>query len=161
LRLRSPEVPWLIPIRFDDCDIPDLVIGAGRTLDWLQRADLFGDQADQQLTHLVQAVAQILGSREVAAGDESQRELPGAALTPSPPGAATAGGTAGPLPALGGAGLAARPAYLRQVRRIAPPDPPGLVGRDAELAELAGFCTEAGCGPYAWWRAGAWAGKSA
>jgi tetratricopeptide (TPR) repeat protein len=54
-----------------------------------------------------------------------------------------------------------RSAYLEQVRRIAPPDPPGLVGRDAELAEVAAFCLESGRGPYAWWQAGPWAGKSA
>jgi hypothetical protein len=55
----------------------------------------------------------------------------------------------------------ARSAYAEQVRRIAPPDPPGLIGREAELAELAQFCTEPNRGPYVWWRAGAWAGKSA
>ena len=52
-------------------------------------------------------------------------------------------------------------AYLQQVRRIAPPDPPGLLGREAELAELAGFCLDDGRGPYVWWQAGPWAGKSA
>ena len=57
--------------------------------------------------------------------------------------------------------VAARSAYLQQVRRIAPPDPPGLVGREAELAELAAFCLEPGRGPYVWWRADKWAGKSA
>ncbi|GIG93169.1 hypothetical protein [Plantactinospora endophytica] len=53
---------------------------------------------------------------------------------------------------------AAQPVYLEQVRRIAPPE---LLDREAELAELTAFCTEAGRGPYAWWRADAWAGKSA
>ena len=48
--------------------------------------------------------------------------------------------------------------YLAQVRRIAPPE---LAGRDAELAELATFCLEPDREPYAWWRAGPWAGKSA
>ena len=52
-------------------------------------------------------------------------------------------------------------AYLEQVRRVAPPDPPGLIGREAELAELAAFCLEPNRGPYIWWRAGPWAGKSA
>ncbi|WP_157767828.1 hypothetical protein [Actinosynnema pretiosum] len=46
--------------------------------------------------------------------------------------------------------------YLEQVRRIAPDE---LVGREAELAELAAFC--AGPDRYLWWRAEAWAGKSA
>ncbi|MFF7164768.1 hypothetical protein ACFZBP_25980 [Streptomyces sp. NPDC008086] len=53
---------------------------------------------------------------------------------------------------------AVRSAYWEQVRRIAPPE---LVGRAAELADLAAFCT-ADSGPtYAWWRAEAWAGKTA
>ena len=42
LRLRRPGDPWLIPVRFDDCDVPDLELGAGRTLASIQRADLFG-----------------------------------------------------------------------------------------------------------------------
>ncbi len=61
----------------------------------------------------------------------------------------------------GAARAAVRSSYLQQVRRIAPPDPPGLLDREAELAELAAFCLEAGRGPYVWWQAGAWAGKSA
>ncbi|WP_261569504.1 TIR domain-containing protein [Frankia gtarii] len=55
----------------------------------------------------------------------------------------------------------ARSAYLEQVRQIAPPR---LVGREAELARLAAFCTapdDATARPYAWWRAAAWTGKSA
>ncbi|WP_344445225.1 hypothetical protein, partial [Kitasatospora nipponensis] len=51
-----------------------------------------------------------------------------------------------------------RSAYLRQVERIAPPE---LLGRDAELGELAAFCTEDHRSAYVWWRAGPWAGKSA
>ncbi|KQX59118.1 MULTISPECIES: hypothetical protein [unclassified Streptomyces] len=53
---------------------------------------------------------------------------------------------------------AVRSAYREQVRRIAPPE---LVGREAELVELAEFC-RADSGPaYAYWRAEAWAGKTA
>lgn len=51
-----------------------------------------------------------------------------------------------------------RSAYWEQVRRIAPPE---LMGRDAELRELADFCTAHGGPAYAWWRAPAWAGKTA
>ena len=51
-----------------------------------------------------------------------------------------------------------RSAYLEQVKRIAPVQ---LDDRDQELAELAAFCTEPGQGPYTWWQAPAWAGKSA
>jgi hypothetical protein len=45
--------------------------------------------------------------------------------------------------------------YLDQVWDILPID--GLLGRDAELADLVAFC--AGNAPYAWWQAGPWAGK--
>ncbi|WP_432121881.1 hypothetical protein [Streptomyces sp. S1] len=55
-----------------------------------------------------------------------------------------------------GAGAPVRSAYREQVRRIAPPE---LVGREEELAELAEFC-RTGTG-YRWWRADAWAGKTA
>ena len=55
-------------------------------------------------------------------------------------------------------GPVVRSAYLEQVKRIAPPQ---LHDRDDELAELAAFCTEPGLGPYVWWRAPPWAGKSA
>ncbi|WP_329101509.1 hypothetical protein OG792_21255 [Micromonospora sp. NBC_01699] len=51
-----------------------------------------------------------------------------------------------------------RSAYLEQVRRIAPSE---LKDRDTELVELAAFCTGAQEYAYAWWRAPAWAGKSA
>lgn len=51
-----------------------------------------------------------------------------------------------------------RGAYLTQVARIAPYR---LRDRDAELAELVEFCTAEQGDPYMWWRAGAWAGKSA
>src|SRR5215831_9714463 len=56
------------------------------------------------------------------------------------------------------AGPVVRSAYLEQVRQIAPPE---LVDRDGELTELAAFCTEPERATYVWWRAPAWAGKSA
>ncbi|MEJ2856842.1 MULTISPECIES: tetratricopeptide repeat protein [unclassified Saccharothrix] len=55
-------------------------------------------------------------------------------------------------------GVPVRTRYRHQVMRIAPAV---LVGRDAELAELAAFCTSDSSQTYQWWRAGAWAGKSA
>jgi hypothetical protein len=61
LRLRRPGEPWLIPVRFDDCEIPNLDIGSGRTLTSIQRADLFGDHSDEGTFRLVQAVLRILG----------------------------------------------------------------------------------------------------
>ncbi|NUT47045.1 MAG: hypothetical protein HOV94_06940, partial [Saccharothrix sp.] len=56
------------------------------------------------------------------------------------------------------AGAPVRSRYARQVARIAPPE---LVGREAELAELAEFCTSPTGHAYSWWRAPAWSGKSA
>lgn len=52
----------------------------------------------------------------------------------------------------------ARSSYLEQVKRIAPEN---LLDRDAELDELAAFCTGTGAQRYVWWRAPAWAGKTA
>ncbi|MCG5461947.1 hypothetical protein MED01_006820 [Micromonospora sp. MED01] len=51
-----------------------------------------------------------------------------------------------------------RSGYGEQIRRIVPEV---LVGREAELRELAAFCTADAGDPYIWWRAGAWAGKTA
>ncbi|MFC9005640.1 P-loop NTPase family protein [Streptomyces microflavus] len=53
---------------------------------------------------------------------------------------------------------AARSGYRQQVLRIAPPE---LAGRQAELDELAAFCTAPDRASYVWWRAPAWAGKTA
>jgi transcriptional regulator with XRE-family HTH domain len=63
LRQRRPDDPWLIPVRLDECDIPDLDIGGGRTLTSIQRADLFGDRYDEELAKLIAAVSRILGRR--------------------------------------------------------------------------------------------------
>jgi TIR domain len=60
LRLRRPDVPWLIPVRFDDCAIPDRDLGGGRTLASIQTADLFGEHIADGTARLVTAVLQIL-----------------------------------------------------------------------------------------------------
>lgn len=61
LRLRRPDRTWLIPVRFDDVELPDLEIGAGRTLNSLQRADLIGDSWDEGAARVVAGVLRILG----------------------------------------------------------------------------------------------------
>jgi TIR domain len=63
MRLRRPDDPWFIPIRFDDCQIPDREIGGGRTLSSIQRADLFGGHYQQHAARLVQAILRLLGQR--------------------------------------------------------------------------------------------------
>jgi hypothetical protein len=60
MRLRSPQEPWLIPVRFDNCVIPDLEIGGGRSLASIQRADLFDDPSGKGATRLTTAVLRIL-----------------------------------------------------------------------------------------------------
>jgi TIR domain len=56
MRQRDPAVPWLIPVRFDDCLIPDLDIGASRSLRDLRTADLFGARRQEELARLVETV---------------------------------------------------------------------------------------------------------
>lgn len=68
LRLRRPDEPWLMPVRFDDCEIPDRDLGGGRTLASIQRADLFGDTSEAAASRLVASVLRILrqGSQPTA-----------------------------------------------------------------------------------------------
>jgi hypothetical protein len=61
MQLRSPDEPWLIPVRFDDCEIPDWDIGGGRTLASIERADLFGSRVHQETERLITVVRRILG----------------------------------------------------------------------------------------------------
>jgi len=60
LRLRPPDQAWLIPVRLSDCMVPDLDIGAGRTLRDLQRVDLFDNHWDAGSRRLVDGVHRIL-----------------------------------------------------------------------------------------------------
>ena len=50
-------------VRFDYCQIPDLDIGAGRTLAAIQRADLFGDRREHEVRRLVATISRILQGR--------------------------------------------------------------------------------------------------
>jgi tetratricopeptide (TPR) repeat protein len=163
LQLRSHEEPWLIPVRFDDCLIPDWNIGAGRTLRSLQHLDLFGDRPDEQMRLLVGAVARVLGARTAPVQDVLRLGSGDpVAAPPLPVESAVQRSSAVPTTARRDRdAIVVRSAYMQQVRRIAPPDPPGLIGRDTELDALAAFCQEPDGGSYLWWRAGAWAGKSA
>jgi hypothetical protein len=70
LCLRRPGDPWMIPVRFDNCEIPDMDIGGGRTLASIQRANLFGDRSDHELARLVAAVRRIMGGAAPNTGDD-------------------------------------------------------------------------------------------
>jgi len=60
LRMRRPEVPWLIPVRFDDCSVPDYDLGGERTLASIQSVDLFGDSRDAGTGRLLTTIWQLL-----------------------------------------------------------------------------------------------------
>jgi tetratricopeptide (TPR) repeat protein len=62
LRRRRQDDPWLIPVRFDDCQIPDLDVGGGRTLASIQGADLFGEGYDENAKRLISSIMWYLGS---------------------------------------------------------------------------------------------------
>jgi TIR domain-containing protein len=83
LRRRRPGEPWLIPVRFDDCDIPELDIGGGRTLGSLQCADLFGAHFDEQIARLITAILRILGRTQATPTSSLARRGP-RRVPPSP-----------------------------------------------------------------------------
>jgi TIR domain-containing protein len=60
-RQRRPGVPWIVPVRFDDCELPDLNAGTGQSLSSLRSADLFGAEKHEGLDRLVATVIGILG----------------------------------------------------------------------------------------------------
>lgn len=67
-RQLRPGTQWLIPVRLDDCKIPDLDIGGGRTLPSLQSADLFGDRAEDNLARLIGTVVRADGPPGLKSG---------------------------------------------------------------------------------------------
>ncbi len=80
LRVKRPDPLWLIPVRFDSCEIPDIELGAGRTLASIQRVDLFGDGFDEAVARLVSTVLRIIGG-----GRGIQTKNPATARLISPP----------------------------------------------------------------------------
>jgi hypothetical protein len=65
-RRKPPGRVWLIPVRFDDCEIPEWDLGAGRTLHGLQRVDLFGDGYMPNAIELIEAIKNIMGEPGLA-----------------------------------------------------------------------------------------------
>src|SRR5579863_3125589 len=77
MRRRRPGIPWFIPVRFDDCDVPDLDIGGGITLASIQHVDLFGPKEHAGIGSLIAGVLRIL--RQTATlGSRQGGELYGA-----------------------------------------------------------------------------------
>jgi hypothetical protein len=69
-RMRQPGVPWLFPVRFDDVDLPHYDLGAGRTLDSIQRTDLFGPAREPGQTRLAVRIAQMFQSAQGTSTDK-------------------------------------------------------------------------------------------
>jgi hypothetical protein len=61
-RMRPPGRPWLFPIRFSEMELPEYDLGAGRTLDALQRTDLFGPKREPELTRLAMSILRVVGA---------------------------------------------------------------------------------------------------
>jgi TIR domain len=76
-RQRPAGSRWLIPIRFDECEIPNVDIGGNLTLRSIHRADLFDDRFDEGARRLVASVQRILGpARGDPTGPEGDPSLP-------------------------------------------------------------------------------------
>ncbi len=73
LRLRRPSDSWLIPVRFDAVEIPELEIGGGRTLASIQRVDLLADDWDQGSARLTASVLRVLDQNGEAPSPPSTR----------------------------------------------------------------------------------------
>jgi hypothetical protein len=92
LRLLPPDAAYLMPVRFDNCSIPDFDLGGGKTLRSLNRADLFDESWSQEADRLLAGIRRILGP------SEADRRPPSETL-PSSGGAAdgsTSAGTVNP-----------------------------------------------------------------
>jgi hypothetical protein len=88
IRLMKPGQVWLLPVRLDNCELPHFDIGNNRTLDSLQRIDLFGPNRDANLVRLTTAVKGILGTSAATPATAAT------AVSPSQPNALAALGKA-------------------------------------------------------------------
>jgi hypothetical protein len=62
-RKMPPGRTWLIPVRFDEGDVPDWDLGAGRALDDLNYADLFGKGHMAHAARLVTTINRLMGEK--------------------------------------------------------------------------------------------------
>ena len=89
MRLRPPDQSWLIPVRFDDCQIPDRSIGGDQMLSDLHQSDLFGDNCQRNADRLVEAIRRILSRDATLPAPKSTSAAPPADPTPSAPAASS------------------------------------------------------------------------
>jgi hypothetical protein len=63
LRKMPPGHTWMIPVRFDEGIVPPWDLGAGRTLDDVNRVDLFGEDYTANIASLVSVIQRTMGHR--------------------------------------------------------------------------------------------------
>ncbi|WP_201437298.1 toll/interleukin-1 receptor domain-containing protein [Saccharothrix sp. 6-C] len=61
-RILPPGATWIIPVRLDDVNVPEWDLGAGRTLNDLNYADLFGSKYVANLVGLTNTISKIVGA---------------------------------------------------------------------------------------------------
>jgi hypothetical protein len=128
-RLRPPGTPWLFPVRFDDINIPYFDLGAGRTLDSIQRTDLFGPAREPAQTRLAVRIAQMFQSAPEMLPDERATALVNSHQAKVPEAPARTGVEEADLPDDASREVPARVVvYLKQLLR----DP----NKDIELDDL-------------------------
>lgn len=152
-------------LRLEGVDETDRTLAVGR----LRRVTASGtaDAADKLFSRLAELVGRYASAAATKTEPSLRRDLIGIdlarpAISVRPDGSmppARAGVFGVNEHAVGlAAGPMVRSGYISQVRRIAPQR---LLGREHELAYLSKFCTAPSGKSYLWWRAEAWAGKSA
>jgi len=68
-RQRPPGRSWLIPVRLDNCEIPEWDLGGGRTLRDINYIDLFGDDYAENMVKLIETAKQVMGLGGAEAAD--------------------------------------------------------------------------------------------
>ncbi|MFJ2931531.1 hypothetical protein ACIO8G_02055 [Streptomyces sp. NPDC087219] len=161
----ASELTWRVlgalrlrEVRLEGVDETDRTMAVGRLRGVVEAGT--ADAADRLFSRLCELVGRYAPAAATKSVDSLRRDLIGFPLAGSPSkderiqdeGIDATNDPAPHVPAV-------RSAYLSQVRRIAPER---LRSRESERDALARFCTDPEPGPpYMWWRAEAWAGKSA
>ncbi|MFI9181136.1 hypothetical protein ACIGXG_02850 [Streptomyces goshikiensis] len=140
-------------VRLEGVDESDRTMVVGRLRGVVEAGT--ADAADRLFSRLCELVGRYAPAAATKSVGSLRRDLIGFPLAVSPSkgdGIDNSDDSAPNIPVV-------RSAYLSQVRRIAPER---LRARASEIDKLTHFCTDPEPGPqYMWWRAEAWAGKSA
>lgn len=64
-RKMPPGRTWLIPVRFDDGELPPWDLGAGRSLGDLNQVDMFGDEYAANAAALVTTTHRLMGDKQL------------------------------------------------------------------------------------------------